>query len=253
MRKLSPLEEKIYNAGERLIPGITHDTAEVVRHRNSYLFFRQVIENDIATQRVAKPVRIVDLGCGVGHGCETLSRIPDSHITGVDSSLESIRFARTHYVRNNITYQAADLLEYIPGMPEYDYVVSRNVFEHLTDGLQLALSTKWRSRLLIDVPYDEPKGRNPHHVLYRIREESFSEIPRAELFFQDLDRVIYDIRRKPSEPNIIVCVCSRPDLPKVFETSVDFPFLAWQPPLYIKLQGLKRLKTIRRLRRFIKR
>jgi hypothetical protein len=40
---------------------------------------------------------------------------------------------------------------------------------------------------MFDVPYDEPTGRNPHHVVNDIREESFSAWEDAELFFQDLD------------------------------------------------------------------
>src|SRR5919199_4889801 len=138
MRKLSSLEEKIYNAGERLIPGITHDIPELVRHRNSYFFFRRVIELDIASRGEAETLRIVDLGCGVGYGCEILSELPNVHIVGVDSSAESIEFARTRYARSNITYEIADLLEYIHTMPEFDYVVSRGVLEHVPDGLQLA-------------------------------------------------------------------------------------------------------------------
>ena len=233
MKELSPLEEKIHNAGERLIPGITNNIAEFIRHRSSYLFFRQVIEHDIATRESSKPIRIVDLGCGVGHGCETLSELPNSHIVGIDSSPESIEYAETHYARDNITYQVADLVEYIPAMPEFDYVVSRGSLEHVPDGLRLAFSTKWRSRLLFDVPYDEPAGRNPHHVLHRLREEDFAGIPEAELFFQDLDGAIYNRQNKPPQPNMIICVCSHPDLPKVTATSMRFPLPAWQPKRYI--------------------
>ncbi len=233
MKKLSPLEETIHNAGERLIPGITDTIAEFIRHRSSYLFFRQVIEHDIATRESSKPIRIVDLGCGVGHGCETLSELPNSHIVGIDSSPESIEYAKTHYARDNITYRVADLVEYIPAMPEFDYVVSRNSLEHVPDGLRLAFSTKWRLRLLFDVPYDEPAGRNPHHVLHRIREEDFAGIPEVEIFFQDLDGAIYNRQNKPPQPNVIICVCSNPDLPKVNTTSMRFPLPAWQPKRYI--------------------
>lgn len=35
---LSPLEAVIYNEGERLIPYVTHDHDELVRHRSSYVF-----------------------------------------------------------------------------------------------------------------------------------------------------------------------------------------------------------------------
>lgn len=248
MKKLSSLEEEIYNAGERLIPGVTHNTAEVVRHRNSYLFFRRVIENDVARWGTSRPIRIVDLGCGVGHGCEVLSRVPNSQVVGVDSSPQSIKYARAYYQGDNITYNVADLLEYIPVMPEYDYVVSRNVFEHLPNGLQLALSTKWRHRLLFDVPYNESLELNPHHEIHEIREENFAKFPTAELFFQDLDGLIHQAQRKPSRPNVLLCVCSSPRLPSVSATPMNFPFMEWHPPFYRQVQALRRNAFLKRLR-----
>ncbi len=230
MRQLTPLEQAIYNDGERLIPGVTHDLAEFVRHRSSYMFFQKVIKSDLAIiGKESKPVRIADLGCGVGHGCQTLSEIPGSHVVGVDSFPESLEYAWVYYARTNIAYQLANLEEFIPVMQEYDYVVSRGVFEHIPKGLHLALSTKWRNRLLFDVPYDESQNINPHHVLNGIREEAFSGFERVELFFQDLAGVIYDTQRKPPRPNMIICVCSHPDLPKVSGRHIDFPLRAWQP------------------------
>ena len=133
-------------------------------------------------------------------------------------------------------------------MSEFDYVVSRGVFEHMANGLHLALSTKWRYRLLFDVPYDEPKGKNPHHVLYEIREETFSGFLGVELFFQDLNGVIYDSQRKPANPNMIMCVCSHPELPRVVSQSITFPFPAWQPKQSLSLKNLNWSKIIQRVR-----
>jgi SAM-dependent methyltransferase len=176
-----------------------------------------------------RPVRIIDLGCGVGHGCQTLSGIPRALVTGVDGLSEGLDYARLHYAAENITYQRADLEQFIPAMPEYDYVVSRGVFEHITNGLRLAHSTKWRCRLLFDVPYDEPAGTNPHHMLSGIREEAFSGFDGVELFFQDLAGVIYDVTRKPPKPNMIICVCSRRGMSRVKASRLRFPFPAWTP------------------------
>jgi SAM-dependent methyltransferase len=229
VRVLSSLEENVYNSGERIIPGITNPLEELVRHRSSYVFFRRIIEFDLKTMDEPKPVRIIDLGCGVGHGCKTLSKIPNAQIVGIDYSPESIEYARSHYAKKNITYRVSDLVEYISKMPEFDYVVSRNVFEHIPNGLQLALRARWRFRLMFDVPYDERPGRNPHHVLFNIREESFSTFPEAELFYQDLAGVVYDVAHKPPEPNIIFCVCNRLNLVKIGESDISFPVPPWQP------------------------
>ena len=241
MEKLTQLEESIYNKGERLIPGVTHDIMQLILHRSSYMFFRKVIEKDFELSNKAwNSINILDLGCGVGHGCYTLAALEKSNVVGTDNSNESLEYAKCNYARNNIKYQLAKLEEFIPIMPEYDYVTSRGVFEHIANGLQLAQSTKWKYRLLFDVPYDEPYGRNKHHVLYGIREEDFSEFPNAELFYQDLSGVIYDIRTKPSFPNMIICICSHPSLYKVSEL-IKFPIPAWSPGLLFDLR--KRTRT----------
>jgi SAM-dependent methyltransferase len=229
MRKLTLVEEIIWNHGERLIPGVTHNQAEVIRHMSSYLFFRKIIESDLLVQRKrCNPIQIVDLGCGVGYGCRILSKIKGAHILGVDISPETLSHAQDHYLDGNINYQLADLADFIPRMPKFDYVISRGVFEHIPNGLDLAFSTNWQYRLLFDVPHNEPKGRNPYHVLYQIREQSFSRFPETELFFQDLDGIIYDTNCKPSHPNMIICVCSDSKLPKVESSKIEFPFRGWE-------------------------
>lgn len=226
MEDISPFLKKIYNEGERLIPGITHDMMELARHRSSYSFFRKVIELDLVEKRVFTPVRIIDIGCGTGHGCYLLSEIPGSQVVGVDISIESIEYAKKYYCKENISYQLANVEEFISTMPEYDYVVSRGVIEHIPNGLHIILAAKWRHRLLFDVPYDEPKG-NPHHLLLGIREKDFSEFSEAELFYEDLEGVIYDAPNKPSKPNMIMCVCSRPSLTKLKDSQINFPIQAW--------------------------
>jgi hypothetical protein len=118
-------------------------------------------------------------------------------------------------------------------MPIFDYVVSRGVFEHINGGIDLARRTRWRQRLIFDVPYKEVSVGNPHHLITGITEKDFSKFPDAELFYQDLDGVIYDKKNKPSAPNMIICIYSAKSLPKVGQ-KIKFPVLSWQPWL-IKL------------------
>jgi SAM-dependent methyltransferase len=227
---LTPQEEVVWNEGERLIPWITHDALEVVRHTSSYLFFRKFIEADLAFDADLRRngVRIVDLGCGVGHGCLTLSTIQGARISGVDVFPDCVEYARSRFAADNVTYYVADLNRYIPEMPVFDYVVSRGVLEHLPEGLALARRARWRNRLLIDVPYDETPGVNPHHVLTGIREKDFADFGDAELFYQDLDGVIYDVGCKPPRPNMIICVMSRLGLPRSGRLPLAFPVPAWR-------------------------
>lgn len=228
-KELSPIERIIYNEGERLIPGVTHHRKEHVRHRSSYEFFCRVIEADRARSAVstgAPPLTIIDLGCGVGHGSRRLARIPGVRVTGVDISPECIEYARRHYAGPGVTYRREDLVSFMPRMPEYDYVVSRGVFEHIPGGVELAASGKWGRRLMFDVPYDEPPGPNPHHVLTGIREEDFDGFPGAELFYQDLAGTMYDRDTRPPNPNMILCVLSRPGIPPAGNL-LSFPVPPW--------------------------
>lgn len=228
---LSPIHEKLYNEGERLIPGVTHGMGEVIRHKSSYDFFRAIIDDDIAIVdglRAQNKITIADFGFGVGHGCYSLSRIRHSEITGLDISPDCKEYAHKNYPASNITYQVADLAEYAKTMPAFDYVVSRGVFEHIPDGLNVAYSTKWKKRLIFDVPYNEAAGPNEHHVLIGIVEKDFAKFTNAELFYQDINGVIYDSEHKPEMPNMIVCVCSHPDLPSVKSKNFEFPYPVWR-------------------------
>jgi SAM-dependent methyltransferase len=227
MQELSALEEIIYNGGERLIPGVTHDRAELVRHRSSYVFWRAIMDLDGARmRRRSEPISVVDLGCGVGHGCVTLAELPGVRVVGVDSSAESLHYARTHYTGANIEYVCADLLHFIPQMPAFDYAVSRGAMEHVPGGLELTRRANWRYRLMFDVPYDEPPGVNRHHVVSNVTEDSFERFENPEIFFQDLAGMTYDRARKPERPNMIICVSTRAGSPQI-SRRLRFPFDAW--------------------------
>jgi len=229
--KLSDLHKKLYNEGERLIPGISHDMLEVIRHKSSYDFFRSIIDDDIATDHqlsAQESLTITDFGFGVGHGCYSLSRIRRSEILGLDVSEDCKSYAEENYSANNVRYRAVDLVDYVQDMPEFDYVVSRGVLEHIPNGLNLAYSTKWTKRLIFDVPYNEQSGPNEHHVLTGIIEEDFSEFENVEFFYQDLKGIIYDVKNKPESPNMIICVCSKPHMKSVGNKNFRFPFPVWK-------------------------
>ena len=127
-RKITPLEEVIWNNGERLIFGVSHCIEEDIRHRSSYMFFKKIIENDLDLLQSngieTTLVRIIDLGCGVGHGCQTLAEIRNSIVAGVDICEATLEYAQLNYVNDNIVYEHVDLVNFIPNMPEFDYVVS---------------------------------------------------------------------------------------------------------------------------------
>jgi SAM-dependent methyltransferase len=227
--EMSDSEKAIYNEGERLIPGVTHGINEIIRHKSSYNFFRTIIENDILMKSVSGPITILDLGCGVGHGCAMLAEIPGVRVIGVDISPECITYAREHYGRPNIDYRLEEL-DFISSMPEYDYIVSRGVIEHIPNGLEVTVKTRWKNRLLFNVPYNEAPG-NPHHILLGITEKNFEQFTRSELFYEDLGGITYDIDTKPPAPNMITCICSSSNLLKIKKTNIAFPLPAWEEEL----------------------
>lgn len=223
---LNRFEKIIANQGERLVPK-SPDDPEVIRHKSSYHFFKSIILQDQKYLK-SKKIRIVDLGCGVGHGCKTLSKLKNVEVIGVDMSAESIEYAKKNYSATNINYLQADLVKFIPNMHRYDYVVSRGVFEHLPRGLELARKSRWRYRLIFDVPYNELPGINQFHFIIKITEKDFLKFSNTELFYEDLDGIIYDQDTKPAQPNMIVCVASSSKMRKIKQNKIKFPLSAWQ-------------------------
>jgi len=228
-KKLNDQEKKIFNAGERLIPGMTHDYKELIRHRKSYEYFKKIIENDIRNINELKnkeQITIADLGCDVGHGCQVLSRINKSRVYGYDMSKESIKYAKNHYSKENIKYEQADLVKLISHMQEFDYVVSRGVFEHILGGLDLVMKSNFKFRLIFDVPYNEPKG-NEFHLLLGITEKDFSKYSNIELYYQDLGGIFYDDPRKPQKTNMVICIKSNKNIPNVKNYKFKYPLMIW--------------------------
>lgn len=231
MRTLTPDETAIYNDGERLLPGITHSLEELVRHQSSYEFFKRVIEEDLRREGRygSEQVTIVDLGFGVGHGCKTLATIPGSRVTGVDVAQECLDYARRKYGAPNITHVISDIPQFIARMPAFDYVVSRGVIEHVRDGINAMLGSRWTKRLMFDVPYDEPPDINQHHLLSRITERDFEAYPDKEILYEENSGRIYGGPVQRPAPNMIMCVASAKGLPRVAEI-MPLPIPAWEPP-----------------------
>ena len=202
-REMTEEERIIWNEGERLIPGVTHDENETKRHSASYNFFAKLIEEDVHTRSIC-PI-IMDLGCGIGFGCEILSKMNGSVVVGIDSSRECIDYANKNYFQTNVVYKQDDLVTFIPEMKPYDYVVSRGVLEHIEGGLELAQKVKFKYMFIFDVPYNEPEENNPHHLISRITEEDLEGFEYADIYYEDINGNI--TKEKPENPILIMCAC----------------------------------------------
>jgi 2-polyprenyl-3-methyl-5-hydroxy-6-metoxy-1,4-benzoquinol methylase len=236
--QMNKLQRRIYNEGERLVPYISHDESELIRHRSSYAFFHQVINADLQLNpmREMNTTTVVDLGFGCGYGCTILSGLPNVKVTGVDIGPECKIFAEQYYYRHNVEYIIDDLVHFIPNMEAYDYAVSRGVLEHVPDGLKVIQHIKAKCRVMIDVPYDELPG-NEHHVLTGICEDAFAHLQNYEIFYEDLEGNIYTAAQKPPKANMIMVVISDPSLPKI-SSMFTFPIAA------VKDAKLETLSTI---------
>jgi 2-polyprenyl-3-methyl-5-hydroxy-6-metoxy-1,4-benzoquinol methylase len=226
---LSPLEDAVYNQGERLILERTHDDAERDRHKSSYRFFRKIIDSDLLRGTAAPPITILDIGSGCGHGTYELARISGAKVTGVDIQPECLEYARAYYDAENIRYELIeDIFDYARSMPPFDYIVSRHVFEHIPDAFRLVQDLQWTKRLLINVPFAERAG-NPFHLLLNIRESDFPPVKQREFFYEDLSGETY---LSPPEGVIInsICCCYSNDPPDIASSSgIEFPVSRWMP------------------------
>lgn len=205
---LTELELRVWNQGERLIPGRTHNADEIRRHKSSYEFFRHIIINDIIKSG-AKNTSILDLGFGCGFGCSILASVQGVHVTGIDIGEECMEYAAANYSRPNIEYMLADITTFLRDTGSFDYVVSRGVLEHIENGLDVVVDAKWTKRLMFDVPYAEPPGNNGHHLLTNITEKDFARWPEVEIFYEDIAGGIYSQGQKPPKPNMIMGTFSR--------------------------------------------
>ncbi|WP_283195481.1 class I SAM-dependent methyltransferase [Rhizobium sp. AN80A] len=212
------------NHGERLVPGESHDSAETIRHKSSYRFFKAIIEADNPTNP-----RILDLGCGVGHGSFTLSTIPGAIVTAIDADAPAIEYAQANYGAENITYIAIQAQQFLDRGETFDYVVSRHALEHIPDGLNLATKFSFQKRLLVNVPFMEPaedldhNETNPHHEINDISREHFIKYENPQFFFESMDGVTSE---QEDAANSIICAARHSGIPPV---SVEIPFAAWKP------------------------
>ncbi len=211
LHEMSDFEAAIFENGKRCVPGLSHDRAQSIWHHNRYVFFRKVIARDrrsLFPFPFASPphISILDLGCGVGHGCATLATLPNCSVLGIDSSPEAIEYASLHYHRPNVEYRVADILEFVEDMPEYDYIVSSHVLEHIHDGISVLRKLRFKKKLLVATPYDESPG-SIHHVLFHIKEDVYADFPRKRIYYDDFWGTIHRHRRAGRLG--LICVISK--------------------------------------------
>lgn len=113
---------------------------------------------------------ILEIGCSSGYGRQFLP----AHIdyTGLDYDAKIIKVAKEQKW-HNADFIHADINQIELG--QYDTIIAFEVIEHLDNGLEIVEKLKKHcKRLLITVPWNEPKGYwGEHHKLHGLNESNF--------------------------------------------------------------------------------
>lgn len=149
--------------------------------------------------------QVLEIGCSTGYGYQFLPK--DTTYMGLDYDPQIIEIAKEQQWSDNATFYHADINTFELG--RYNTIIAFEVIEHLDNGLEIVEKLKKHcKRLMITVPYNEPKGFwGEHHKLHGLTEKDF---PGFNFAYIDFDGNISDklggvTRHNPA--NLMICWC----------------------------------------------
>jgi 2-polyprenyl-3-methyl-5-hydroxy-6-metoxy-1,4-benzoquinol methylase len=74
---------------------------------------------------------VLDAGCGCGYGSYYLSENGAKRVVGIDISDEAVKFAKSHYAKDNLQFERMDATKLLFKSNVFDAVVSFEVIEHV--------------------------------------------------------------------------------------------------------------------------
>ena len=113
---------------ERLDPNQDDNLSRIAAHQYRYDFAKNLLSQE------NRELKILDIACGVGYGSDTLSKIPNSKVYGVDISNEAVKTAKSRYNKENTTFQTGSLTEIPFEDGFFDAVVCFETIEHIMSG-----------------------------------------------------------------------------------------------------------------------
>lgn len=113
----------------------------------------------------------LEIGCSTGYGVQFFK---DVEYTGLDYDPIIVDVAKEQNWSDDCRFIHADINKI--KLDQYDTIIAFEVIEHLDNGLEIVEKLKKHCRrLLISVPYKEPKGFwGEHHKLHGLDESHFS-------------------------------------------------------------------------------
>jgi SAM-dependent methyltransferase len=127
--------------------------------------------------RFVRPGRLLDIACGVGYGTQLLAERGEGKVEalGLDRSAEAIAYAEQHYGGSQLSFHAADAMEFHCA-EGFDTIVSLETVEHLPEPARflgrMVGMLRPKGHLVASVPTTPSVDLNPHH-LHDFTEASF--------------------------------------------------------------------------------
>ena len=94
------------------------------------------------TGELSTPKQILDVGCGIGELCRSMSlQYPSAEIIGIDPSVKMIKRAEENFSGNNIKYICGQP-DSLPKDQKFDLIVSTNAFPYMPDKRKFLIDMK---------------------------------------------------------------------------------------------------------------
>jgi GT2 family glycosyltransferase len=149
--------------------------------------------------------QVLEIGCSTGYGYQFLPE--GTTYMGLDYDPRIVEVAKEQQWSDNATFYQADINTFELG--RYNTIIAFEVIEHLDNGLEIVEKMKKHcKRLMITVPYNEPKGFwGEHHKLHGLTEKDF---PGFNFAYIDFYGNISETKNEESEfnpANLMICWC----------------------------------------------
>ena len=152
-----------------------------------------------------KDKNILDVACGAGYGSFYLSKTA-ANVTGIDISIEAVKYAKKHYKASNIEFKRMDATKIGLDSASFDIICSFETIEHLNDPdlylLEVVRLLRPGGTYIVSTPKARKtthNPKNPHHTI-EFSMKDFDCLLRKH--FRKIE--LYGQRRRESELHYVI-------------------------------------------------